>query len=76
MRYGRTVVSLGLWNPPKGGHVHYLTPELLITKRAHENLSLVEVEQRTTCKARGCRGKMRMAMTHASEISGFVGGLA
>jgi DNA polymerase IV len=20
-RYGRTVVSLGLWNPPKGGHV-------------------------------------------------------
>lgn len=20
-RYGRTVVSLGVWNPPKGGHV-------------------------------------------------------
>ncbi len=60
----------------KCGHVHYLTPELLMTKRAHENLSLAEVEQKTGCKARGCHGKMRMAMTHASETSGFVGGLA
>ena len=42
----------------------------------HEQLYLDEIESRTRCKARGCKGRMRMAMDRQDEMSGFVGGLA
>lgn len=57
-------------------HVHYLTQEMIMTAKARQNLSLAEVEQQTRCKARGCRGAVRMAMVRDGPASGFVGGLA
>ena len=58
------------------GHVHYLTPTTMIAARVRATLYLDEVERRTKCKARGCKGAVRLALTHRGETSGFVGGLA
>jgi hypothetical protein len=60
----------------KCGYVYYLTVVDLTAMGARKDLYLDEVESRLHCKARGCRGKVRLAMTHKGETSGFVGGLA
>ncbi|MBA8862441.1 DNA-directed RNA polymerase beta' subunit [Ochrobactrum anthropi] len=39
-------------------------------------LYLDQIEAKARCKARGCRGHMRMAMVRLQEMSVFVGGLA
>ena len=37
---------------------------------------LDEVEDRLRCKARGCKGKTRIALSSEAETDGFLGGLA
>lgn len=58
------------------GHVHYLTRKLVCTSPEREFLYLDEVERETVCKARGCRGAVRLAMVRNGDTSAFVGGLA
>ena len=58
------------------GHVHYLTQAMICVSPEREFLYLDEVEAETVCRARGCRGRVRMAMQSNSKTSGFVGGLA
>ena len=58
------------------GHVHYLTRKLIGTTPLREQLFLDEVESRTMCKARRCRGAVRIALMRNREASAFVGGLA
>ena len=58
------------------GHVHYLTPATLIAARGRATLYLDEVERRTLCKARGCKGAVRLALSRKGDTSGFVGGMA
>lgn len=58
------------------GHVHYLTRSMICVSPEREFLYLDEVEAETICRARGCRGRVRMAMQSQSATSGFVGGLA
>lgn len=58
------------------GHVHYLTRAMICTSPEREFLYLDEVEREAICRARGCRGAVRLAMTHKGDTSGFVGGLA
>lgn len=58
------------------GHVHYLTPTLIAASRGRATLYLDEIEKMTTCKSRGCWGRVRMALVRRDDTSGFVGGLA
>jgi len=58
------------------GHVHYLTRQSLTTSPERVQLYLDEVERETVCKARKCRGAVRIALVRNGEASGFVGGLA
>lgn len=58
------------------GHVHYLTRELICTSPEREFLYLDEVERETICRARGCRGAVRLALVRRGDTSAFVGGLA
>ena len=58
------------------GHVHYLTREMICTSPEREFLYLDEVERETICRARGCRGDVRIAMIRKGDTSAFVGGLA
>lgn len=58
------------------GHVHYLTREMICTSPEREFLYLDEIERDTVCRARGCRGAVRMAMARKGDTSAFVGGLA
>lgn len=58
------------------GHVHYLTRETICLSPEREWLYLDEIERETVCRARGCRGRVRLAMQSNSATSGFVGGLA
>lgn len=58
------------------GHVHYLTPADITAARGRDTLYLDEIERMTTCKARGCWGRVRMALIRKRDTSGFVGGLA
>lgn len=58
------------------GHVHYLTRALICVSPEREWLYLDEIERETVCRARGCRGRVRLAMQSKSATSGFVGGLA
>lgn len=57
-------------------HVHYLTRALICTSPEREFLYLDEVERETLCRARGCRGEVRLAMSPRGDTSAFVGGLA
>ena len=50
--------------------------EMICTAKGREQLYLDEIEKRARCKARGCKGQMRMAMVRLDEMSGFTGGLA
>ena len=54
----------------------YITKATICTVKGREQLYLDEIENRARCKARGCKGRMRMAMDRQDEMSGFVGGLA
>ena len=59
------------------GHVHFITPAQVIRQGAERSFLYVdELERETICKARGCRGQVRLAMVRSGETSGFVGGLA
>ena len=58
------------------GHVHYLTREQILCAPEREFLWLDEVEKESVCKARGCHGRVRMALIRKRAASGFVGGLA
>lgn len=58
------------------GHVHYLTRKQIVQSPEREFLYLDEVERETVCRARGCRGSVRIAMVRSGETSGFVGGMA
>lgn len=58
------------------GHVHYLTPALIIASRRRDTLYLDEIERMTSCKSRGCCGSVRMALVRTRQTSAFVGGLA
>lgn len=58
------------------GHVHYLTRKLICTSPEREFLYLDEVEAAEICRARGCRGSVRLAMAPRGDTSAFVGGLA
>lgn len=44
------------------GHVHYVTQKLICNSPEREFLYLDEIEKETVCKARGCRGAVRLAM--------------
>ena len=54
----------------------YINKATICTAKGREQLYLDEIENRARCKARGCRGRMRMAMVRQDEMSGFTGGLA
>lgn len=58
------------------GHVHYLTKALICVSPEREFLYLDQVEAESVCRARGCRGSVRMSMVRLDEMTGFVGGLA
>lgn len=58
------------------GHVHYLTRELICLSPEREFLYLDEIERETICRARGCRGTVRLALVRSRDTSAFVGGLA
>ncbi len=58
------------------GHVHYLTPEIVKASPERVFLYLDELEAETVCRARGCRGRVRLALLRKGDTSGFVGGLA
>lgn len=60
----------------KCSRLNYITKAMICTTKDREQLYLNEVERRAICKARGCKGRMRMAMVRLDEMSGFVGGLA
>ncbi len=54
----------------------YINKATICTAKGREQLYLDEIEKRARCKARGCKGQMRMAMVRQDEMSGFTGGLA
>lgn len=56
--------------------MHYLTREAICTSPEREFLYIDELERETVCRARGCRGPVRLSMVRLDELSGFVGGLA
>ncbi len=58
------------------GHTHYVDPEQLLAHEELQFLYLDEVEKMTVCRARGCRGSVRLALTYTGETEGFAGGLA
>jgi hypothetical protein len=58
------------------GHVHYLTKTLICVSPERGFLYLDQVEAEAVCRARGCRGSMRLSMVRLDELTGFVGGLA
>ncbi|MBA8904131.1 hypothetical protein [Phyllobacterium sp. P30BS-XVII] len=60
----------------KCGHVRYLTKSMICVVPEREFLFIDEVERQAKCRARGCKGSVRIAMVRLDEMSGFVGGLA
>lgn len=58
------------------GHVHYLTAAIILKTGGTQDLYLDEVEKMSSCKSRGCWGRVRMAKMRVSDTSGFVGGMA
>ncbi len=59
------------------GHVHTFTAAQVMRQGQERGfLHIDELEAETLCKARGCRGKVRLAKVRSSDTSGFVGGLA
>lgn len=58
------------------GQVRYLTRDYLVFDRGAGQLYIDEIERRSRCQVLGCGGRMRLAMLHKNQTSGFVGGLA
>ncbi|MXP30129.1 hypothetical protein GRI58_15070 [Porphyrobacter algicida] len=58
------------------GHVRYLTRAYLVDERHAGHLYIDQIERRSRCRVLGCKGRMRLAMMHKSQTSGFVGGMA
>ncbi|MBB6193161.1 hypothetical protein FHS51_003417 [Sphingobium wenxiniae] len=58
------------------GQVRYLTRGYLVDERAAGHLYIDEIEARSRCRVLGCKGRMRLAMMHRNQTSGFVGGMA
>ena len=58
------------------GHLHYLTPAVVLAAGGRMTLYLDEIERRARCQSRGCRGAVRLALVRKGDTSGFVGGLA
>lgn len=58
------------------GQVRYLTRDYLVIERNAGHLYIDQIERRSRCKVLGCKGRMRLAMMHKNQTSGFVGGLA
>lgn len=58
------------------GHLRYIEASTLQADERWRQLYLSEVEGRARCRARGCGGRMRMALPRAHKTSGFVGGIA
>lgn len=58
------------------GHLHYVEVGTLQADRQSRRLYLSEVQGRERCKARGCDGRVRMAVPRQHKTSGFVGGIA
>jgi hypothetical protein len=59
------------------GHTHMFTAAHVIRQGKHrEFLHIDELEAETICRARGCRGGVRLALVREGDTSGFVGGMA
>ncbi|WP_068084039.1 hypothetical protein [Polycladidibacter stylochi] len=58
------------------GHVFFRPVAEYLTKEEQRYLYLSEVEERQVCVQRGCGGTVRLAVSHKSKMSAFVGGLA
>lgn len=58
------------------GHTHYVDLSELLRREELQFLYLDEVENMTVCRARGCCGAVRLALSHNGETEGFAGGLA
>lgn len=59
------------------GHVHFISAATIQRQGPERGfLFLDELEREIICKARSCRGAVRLAMVRSGETSGFVGGLA
>ena len=58
-------------------HVHYITKFEVMRQGADRSfLYLDEIEREAICRARGCRGAIRLALVRTGDTSSFVGGLA
>ncbi|MEM5500447.1 hypothetical protein WNY59_02485 [Ahrensia kielensis] len=58
------------------GHTRYEDPQELAQRPGLEFAYLDEAEAQLVCYKRGCRGRVRLALTMEAETEGFVGGLA
>lgn len=58
------------------GQVRYLSRDYLMGERGAGHLYIDEIEARSRCRVLGCKGRMRLAMVHKNQTSGFVGGMA
>lgn len=58
-------------------HIHFITIAQMLRQGVENGFLFVdELEAQSICKARGCRGRVRLAMVRTGDTSGFVGGLA
>lgn len=58
------------------GHSCYENIHALATKQGMAYDYLDEVERNLICRNPACDGKVRIALSHAGDTEGFVGGLA
>lgn len=57
-------------------NIQHMTKAMICISPEREFLYLDELEAETICRARGCRGAVRLEMSAPEETSGFTGGLA
>jgi len=58
------------------GLTRYENPHELLMSEVMQFAYLDEVQDTLTCKAWGCNGAIRIALSSEAETEGFVGGLA
>ena len=58
------------------GSVHYIDLPRLQAEASLAFLYLDQLEEQTPCRARGCRGQVRLSLIFDGDTKGFVGGLA
>ena len=58
------------------GNVHYIDLPRLQAEASLAFLYLDQLEAQTSCRARGCRGQVRLSLIFDGDTKGFVGGLA